>query len=96
MLIAISNYLKPLAELDTFRPAHHEYIKQFIDNEKLLVCGRQNPPVGGVIIAKNASRKEFEEILSNDPFAKKKVAEYKIIEFDPSFYANEFQSILNR
>jgi hypothetical protein len=48
--------------------------------------GRQNPPVGGVIIAKTKSREEFQNILDNDPFTKAGVAEYKIIEFTPGFH----------
>lgn len=86
MLIAISEYKKPLPEVDLYRKKHHEYIKQFIDNDKLLICGRQNPPSGGVIITKTATREEFEDILRDDPFVKAGVTEYKIVEFIPTFY----------
>jgi len=86
MLVAISKYTKPLAQVDVYRSAHHEYLKPLFASGKLLVAGRQTSNVGGVIIAKTRSKKEFEDILANDPFVKAQVTEYKIFEFTPSFY----------
>ncbi|MCD6048501.1 MAG: YCII-related [Gammaproteobacteria bacterium] len=86
MLFAISKYTKPLAEVDIFRPAHHAYIKPLLAEGKLLISGRQNPAIGGVIIAGVKSKEEFKNILDNDPFAKEGVAEYQIVEFEPIFY----------
>ncbi len=86
MFIAISKYKKPLAEVDVYRAEHHQYVKSLFAAGKLLVCGRQNPPVGGVIIAITQTLAEFEIILENDPFTKADVAEYNIIEVKPSFY----------
>lgn len=86
MLIAISKYKKPLNEVDAHREAHRAYIKPFFSDGTLLTGGRQNPPYGGVIIAKNATREEFEKILSKDPFTLAELAEYQIIEFNPHFF----------
>lgn len=85
MLFAISKYTKPLAEVDVYRPAHHAYIKSLLAEGKLLMTGRQNPAIGGVIIAGVKSKEEFEKILAEDPFAKEGMAEYQIIEFEPVF-----------
>lgn len=90
MLIAISKYLKPAAEIDQYRPEHHKYIKPLFEAGILLVSGRQNPPIGAVIIAKIESRDEFQKILANDPFVKAGVAEYTITEFTPVFYHESF------
>lgn len=95
MLIAILKYTKPLPEVDVYRPEHHKYIAPLFKMGKLFVAGRQNPPSGGVIIAKTPSREEFKEILDNDPFAKAGVAEYKIIDFTPSFYYGSLAELLN-
>lgn len=85
MLIAISKYQKPLDEVDVYRAKHHEYLKSFFAVEKLLISGRQNDNSGGVIVAKNISKDEFEKILANDPFVKASVTQYTIYEFTPSF-----------
>jgi len=84
MLIAILKYIRPLEEIDALLPKHREYLQKLFDQHKLLVCGRLNPRTGGVIIAKNVTRAEFETILQDDPFTK--VSEHTIIEFIPSLY----------
>lgn len=84
MLIAILKYTKPLTEVDALIGEHRQYLEKLFDEHKLLVCGKLNPRTGGIIIAKNISRKEFEKILQNDPFIK--VSEHTIIEFTPSLY----------
>ncbi len=84
MLIAILKYTKPLEDVDALTPEHRHYLKTVYDQNKLLVSGRLNPRTGGVIIAKNISRAEFEKILSEDPFVK--VSEHTILEFTPSLY----------
>jgi uncharacterized protein YciI len=94
MLIAISKYTKPLSEVDVYRPAHHQYIKPLFASGELLIAGRQNPPLGGVIIAKTESIEKFKEILDNDPFTKAGVAEYEIITLIPSFYDQILNEII--
>lgn len=95
MLIAISTYIKPLTEVDLHRAIHHQYIKPLFEAGKLLVGGRQNPPLGGVIISHVLSRSDFQEILDNDPFTLARVAIYKILEFNPILFSAPFAEILN-
>ena len=94
MLIAISNYLKPLEIVDSHRNAHIEYIKNLISTNKLLAAGRQTPPTGAVIIAKNISLDEFKNILASDPYYQAKVAEYKIIEFSPALCDESLRALV--
>lgn len=84
MLIAILKYTKPLNEIDALISKHREYLQMLLTQNKLLVSGKLQPRTGGVIIAKNSTRAEFEKILEEDPFAT--VSEYQIIEFLPSLY----------
>lgn len=85
MLIAISKYTQSLAEVDIHRAAHQQYLATLFAEKKLLVSGRQTPPIGGVIIANTNCLEEFKAILANDPFVKAGVTEYTITEFIPSF-----------
>ena len=86
MLIAILTYHKPLAEVEKLLEAHRDFLSDCYATGKLLVSGPQNPRTGGVIIAKISSKSEFEELLSQDPFAKEGIASHEIIEFDPVLY----------
>jgi uncharacterized protein YciI len=83
MLVAISKYLKPIDEVDQHIVPHKAFLQELIDQKKLLVCGRQNPPVGGVIISREISKHEFETIMAKDPFVIAGVAQYHITEFAP-------------
>lgn len=84
ILIAILKYTKSLDKVDALLSEHRQYLQDLFDQDKLLVSGKLQPRTGGVIIAKNIYREEFEKILKNDPFAR--VSKYTIIEFTPSLY----------
>ena len=93
ILIAILKYTKPLEEVDALLSKHREYLERLLDQKKLLVCGKICPRTGGVIIAKNVSRQEFEKILANDPFIA--VSEHQIIEFAPSMHDGCLKGVID-
>jgi uncharacterized protein YciI len=86
MFIATLKYVKPIAEVDALLQKHREHLLQFLHEGKLLIAGKLQPRTGGVIIAKNVSRDQFEQFLKDDPFAQAKVSEYQIIEFIPGLH----------
>jgi uncharacterized protein YciI len=95
MLIAISKYLKPLVEVDVYRTQHIEYLKSsLLATNKLFLAGRQNPPVGAVIIVNQLSMSEFKTILLQDPYCIAGVAEYEIIEVNPGLFDETLRELL--
>ncbi|OKH79600.1 hypothetical protein EB73_35530 [Mycobacterium sp. SWH-M3] len=84
MFVAISTYTKPLEDVDTTRTRHLDWIARQYDSGKLLVSGRQNPAVGGVIVGRAASIDAFRDLLADDPFVRSGLAEYRIVEFEPT------------
>nr|MBC9200023.1 hypothetical protein [Paenibacillus sp. PL91] len=52
------------------------------------------PRTGGVIIARAESKTEIEGIIKEDPFHKEKLAEYTVIPFTPTIYAESLASLL--
>jgi hypothetical protein len=48
------------------------------------VSGRQNPAVGGVIIGRADSIDAFRDLLAEDPFVRRGLAEYHVVEFEPT------------
>ncbi len=95
MLMALSNYTKSLDEVNIYRDQHINYLKNLIAENKLLVAGRQTPPTGAVIIAKNISLEEFKTILANDPYTEAGVAGYQIIEFAPAICDEAFKAFVS-
>lgn len=92
IFIAILKYSRPLDEVDALLPLHREFLKQLLDEGKLLLAGRQNPRIGGVMIVKNVSKEEFERILKKDPLSK--VYDYQIVEVIPSFCDEALKGII--
>ena len=96
MFIVILNYLKPLGEVNEKREEHLRFISNHIVAGKFLTAGRQNPALGGVIIAHNITREELKDILVTDPYYINKLAEHTIIEFIPGMYAEGIEEILKK
>lgn len=94
LFIVILRYIVPLSHIDSHRQAHLDFLDEHYAKGNLIASGRQNPPHGGVIIAKTKNRQELEEILSTDPFHKERIAEYQIFEFIPTKYIPQFKTLL--
>lgn len=99
MFVAISTYLKPLAELDQFYPAHYAWLTKHFAAGDFLGSGRRTPPEGGLIIGRAKSREEFLAFLAEDPFEQNKAAKYEVYEFNPGPLPRrsaELEAFLNR
>lgn len=90
MFAVILSYQKPIEEVERHTPAHRAFLDEYYAAGVFLISGRQNPPNGGVIIAKVESRERLQEILAEDPFQREGVANYTVYEFTPT----KFQPLL--
>jgi uncharacterized protein YciI len=95
------NYTKPIEQVDKHLVTHRAYLDKFYASGVFVTSGRQNPLKGGVIVARsfdNAgkiyAKADIENIMNNDPFLTNKVAEYKITEFTPVKYSEDFKKVL--
>jgi uncharacterized protein YciI len=84
MFVFVSEYLRPLEEVDEHREAHLAFLAGLNEQGCILISGRRNPPVGGVVIIDAADLEEARAIMAEDPFAKSGVARYEPYEFNPS------------
>ena len=74
MIACISTYTRPLAELDALRPEHLAFLDGLGD--LVVMSGRREPPVGGVIVLRGSDPAEAERVLSADPFVRAGAADY--------------------
>lgn len=93
MLIAISTYLKPLSEIDPYRTRHLDFLKKLATERKVLVAGRQDPGIGGIIVANMNSIDDFRELLQGDPYFQNGFVEYKFIKFLGMVYDENIKDI---
>ena len=83
MLIIELSYIKSLSEVNLHVEAHRDFIKKYTDLGIFLTSGPKVPRKGGIILS-NVGGREIKKIIQQDPFYYEKLAEFKIIEFNPS------------
>ena len=88
MFIAILTYKKPLEEVDCFFQAHRDYLAVHYAAGNFIASGPQNSRIGGVIMMKADSRVDVDAIISQDPFNLNGIADYQIVEFNPTMFCD--------
>jgi uncharacterized protein YciI len=79
-------YHVPLQRIDEALLAHRAHLQTGYDRGLLLGSGPQLPRVGGILIARAATRAELEAFIAQDPFRLQDLAEYRLVEFQPVKY----------
>ena len=90
MYIISLTYKKPIQEVEALLQAHVEFPDKCYARHKFIFSGRKNPRTGGIILARDLSRTELEELLCEDPFHQNQVADYEITEVIPTKYDEAF------
>ena len=94
LFIVILEYIVPIETIDSHRAEHLSWLNKYYQEGLFIVSGRQAPLKGGVIVAKAASKKVLQQILSEDPFAIHSLANYHIYEFTPTKYKDGLSDLL--
>jgi uncharacterized protein len=65
---AIIEYLSDAEKVQSFRPAHRQYLAQLRERGQLAVSGPFTDGTGALIVYEAASSEEAEKLLKGDPF----------------------------
>ena len=84
MYLMISTYLAPLDEVDALRDEHLTYLEALEKRGLVVSAGRQDPPVGGVILFDVDTEDEARELIASDPYVVRNVAEYTATGWKPT------------
>lgn len=88
-------YTVPVELIDRHMEAHKEFLKKYYAKGNFIVSGRKEPRTGGIIIAKTTDMTALQNIIKEDVFFQKELAEYAITEFKPTTYSEEFTPVMN-
>lgn len=66
-----------------FMPDHIAWLKEKIEQGKLLMYGGLNPQQGGAVLARGASKDEIEALIADDPFVTQNIVNVEINEIAP-------------
>ncbi len=94
MFIILINYTKPIEEVNAIVPEHRAYLDTLYEANKLICSGRRNTLTGGVLLSHAKAREEIDEIIKNDPYNIKGVADYEVIEFTPGKHHQNFKKFV--
>ncbi|MFL7026862.1 YciI family protein [Enterovibrio norvegicus] len=87
MFVVSLTYTVALSEVDQYIDAHIAYLEKQYAEGHFLASGRKVPRTGGIILARANDRAHLDAILRADPFYQAGVADYDIMEFEPSMTA---------
>lgn len=93
MFIVLLTYKADLAEIDRHLEAHRAWLKAGIAEGKLMVAGRLVPRTGGALFVRAPDKDAAAAWAGTDPFALAGVADYRVIEFDPTMIAPGLESL---
>jgi uncharacterized protein YciI len=89
-------YKAPLDEIDAAMPAHMAFLRKHYAAGTFVMSGRKIPRDGGIILAVGDSRAQIEEIMREDPFCARGLADARVIEFRASQRADDLDARLAR
>ncbi|WP_422359899.1 YciI family protein [Reichenbachiella sp.] len=95
MYIISLTYKVPLENIDQYLADHVTYLNEQYELGHFLMSGKKIPRVGGIILAKAKDKEEVKEMISKDPFYINQLAEYEVIEFEPSKSTKELEYLLD-
>jgi uncharacterized protein YciI len=84
MYLMISTYLASLADVDRVREEHMRFLDGLEERKLVVSAGRQDPPVGGVVLLDVATEAEATRVMADDPYVVRGVARYEPIGWQPS------------
>ena len=84
MYLMISTYLAPLDQVDKAREAHMTFLDGLEERGLVIAAGRQDPPVGGVILLDTATAEEAVEAMAGDPYVQQGLASYVATGWTPT------------
>src|SRR5262245_45660968 len=85
-------YKADLVKIDAHMKAHVKFLQKYYAAGNFLVSGRKIPRDGGIILAVGKSREDIEAIMREDPFCKRGLADFRVVEFRASQRADDIQA----
>ncbi len=93
MFVILLTYQKPLSRIDELMRSHVEFLTRCTRAGVFLASGRQDPRIGGVILARCESVELLTEVMEQDPFIQDEAATFEIIQFRTSLHHHAFAAL---
>jgi uncharacterized protein YciI len=81
------SYDKPIEVIDQTRPAHLAWLADEVTAGRILLAGRQESGAGGVLITRDISAEDAQDIIDRDPYTLAGVVSYEQLSFNAGIRA---------
>lgn len=88
-------YKVDLVVADRYLDEHRTFLESCVKAGYIIASGGVQPRTGGFILSKHASLEEATQVLHQDPFFLKDIADYDILEWEPNRGMPDFFKCLN-
>lgn len=92
MFLLLARYTKPIEEVDRLLEEHKAWIGR--NSDRILLTAREEPLIGGLILARGADLEEIWAMIREDPFHVAGVSEYEVREYRPARTAPGLEGLL--
>ena len=79
---------------DEIMKEHMAYTGKAMESGLILMSGLKEDMSGGIFVMKSQSQEQIEEYLSNEPFKKYHIQEYKVTSFQPHYVNEDLKEFL--
>ena len=94
MFVVLLHYVQPIEVVERLLEEHRTFLDRHFAAGRFIASGAQVPRVGGVILARGMSRQQLDAVLAEDPFLRERVADYQVVEFNPTKVACGAEAVL--
>ena len=81
MILIELNYKVELPTVEQHTAEHRAWLDEQYQKGLFLLSGPKNPRTGGFILALGNDKLQLEQLIQQDPFYKKQIADYTFTEF---------------
>lgn len=93
----VEGILKNIEKMnDEIMKEHMIYTGKAMESGRILMSGLKENMNGGIFIMKANSIEDIEEYLSNEPFKRYGIQDYKVINFEPHYINESPKEWLNK
>jgi uncharacterized protein YciI len=94
VFLLLTRYTRPIEEVDRLLEEHKAWIGR--NSDRILLTAREEPLVGGLILARAKSAEEIWDMIGEDPFHVARVAQYEVREYRPARAAPGLEGLLEQ
>ena len=96
MFLIELDYTESIELIDQARNDHIKFLEKYYEKGVFIFSGPKIPREGGMILAGNISKQDLENVIKEDPFFKEKLANYRMIEFNPTMFSNDINVFFSK